>query len=53
MTEHVRVESNDGEAVMTLDRQEKLNAWNYPMRERLAAELRALNRDPSVGGSDD
>jgi len=49
MTDTVIVERVDGVGVVTLNRPEKLNAWNTPMRESLAASLRELNADADVG----
>ena len=49
MAGHIRVETSEGIAVVILDRQEKLNAWDYAMRDELAERLRALNQDASVG----
>ena len=35
--------------IVTLNKPEKLNAWDKPMREQLMVEMDKANRDPEVG----
>ncbi|MBI2316450.1 MAG: enoyl-CoA hydratase/isomerase family protein [Betaproteobacteria bacterium] len=44
----VLLESRDGVATITLNRPEKKNALDFPMREELARALDALSKDDSV-----
>ncbi|MDF3855826.1 enoyl-CoA hydratase/isomerase family protein [Paracoccus pantotrophus] len=48
MTDHVLTESIGEVRRITLNRPEKLNAWNKPMRDQLIAALDAAEEDPSV-----
>ena len=45
MSESVLVEVDAGIAVVTLNKPEKLNAWDGPMRARLKQALDDLNGD--------
>lgn len=45
----VLIEANEGIALLTLNRPEKLNALSYSMNDRLLALLDALEADPAVG----
>ena len=49
MSELVVCDINEGIALLTLNRPEKLNALSYAMIDRLMALLDALESDPSVG----
>ena len=49
MTDTVLVAVDDGIATLTLNRPDRLNAWDTPMRKKVADALRALNDDASVG----
>lgn len=44
----ILVEISDGVGVATLNKPEKLNAWDGPMRDNLKGVLEAFNADPSV-----
>jgi enoyl-CoA hydratase len=48
MSETVLVEIDDGIGLVTLNRPEKLNAWDLPMRQRLQRVLEELNADDGV-----
>ena len=48
MSESVLVEIDTGIAVVTLNKPEKLNAWDGPMRARLTQALDEFNADDSV-----
>lgn len=48
MSESVLVEIDAGIAVVTLNKPEKLNAWDGPMRARLTQALDEFNADDSV-----
>lgn len=48
MNDSVLVAVDDGIATVTLNRPERLNAWDTPMRETLAGALGELNEDASV-----
>lgn len=48
MINHVLTESIGEVRRITLNRPEKLNAWNKPMRDQLIAALDAAEEDPSV-----
>ncbi|MCB5201152.1 enoyl-CoA hydratase/isomerase family protein [Neorhizobium sp. T786] len=48
MSEFVLVETIGSVRRLTLNRPEKLNAWNTPMRDQLIAALEAAEVDPSV-----
>jgi enoyl-CoA hydratase/carnithine racemase len=45
---NVRLEQVERVAVLTLDRPEKLNAWDRKMRDEIVAALERLDADPSV-----
>jgi enoyl-CoA hydratase/carnithine racemase len=45
---HVLAEVVDATLVITLNRPERLNAWNAPMRVRLVALLQQANTDPTT-----
>jgi enoyl-CoA hydratase len=49
MYEFIKVEREGEVAIVTLNRPDRYNAWHAPMRAELAAALRALNQDASVG----
>ena len=49
MYKNILVEIEDGIAVITLDKPEKLNAWDGPMRKEVGTALEALNGNPAVG----
>ena len=46
---HVLAEMTSTTLVITLNRPERLNAWNAPMRARLLALLQGANTDPAIG----
>ena len=46
---HVLAEMTGTTLVITLNRPERLNAWNAPMRARLLALLQGANTDPAIG----
>ncbi len=46
---HVLAELVGGTQLITLNRPERLNAWNAPMRARLVALLLQANADPAIG----
>ena len=48
MSESVLVEIDAGIALVTLNKPEKLNAWDGPMRARLTQVLEEFNADDSV-----
>ena len=48
MSESVLVDVADGVGTLTLNRPTKLNAWDTPMREAIAAKLAKLNADEAV-----
>ena len=48
MYKSILVEIEDAVAVLTLNRPQKLNAWDTPMREEIKAALGALNADERV-----
>ncbi|MDX1431036.1 MAG: enoyl-CoA hydratase/isomerase family protein [Gammaproteobacteria bacterium] len=48
MTDTVLVAVDDGIATLTLNRPDRLNAWDTPMREKVAAALGELNEDAAV-----
>ena len=48
MTDSVLVTLDDGIATVTLNRPERLNAWDTPMRSRIGSALHELNADASV-----
>ena len=48
MYESILVEIEDAIAVVTLNRPQKLNAWDTPMREEIKTALGTLNADESV-----
>ncbi len=45
---HILVETRDRVGLITLNKPEKLNAWDRPMREDIVAALRAFDADPEV-----
>ncbi|UVK54579.1 enoyl-CoA hydratase/isomerase family protein [Mesorhizobium sp. AR02] len=49
MGEYVLVETVGSVRRLTLNRPEKLNAWNGPMREQLVSELKNAEADPDIG----
>ena len=46
--EEINVKVDDGVAVVTLDRPERLNAWTARMGQELSRAFRALDGDPAV-----
>lgn len=46
---HVRIERRGRAGLIVLDKQEKLNAWDRPMREAIVAGLRGFDADPAIG----
>jgi enoyl-CoA hydratase/carnithine racemase len=46
---HVLAEMVGRTQLVTLNRPERLNAWNAPMRARLVRLLQAANADPAIG----
>ncbi|MCP5151913.1 MAG: enoyl-CoA hydratase/isomerase family protein [Chromatiales bacterium] len=48
MTTPVLVDVEDGIGTVTLNRPEKLNAWDSPMREQVRAALESMNADAAV-----
>lgn len=46
---HVKIERRGRAGLITLDKQEKLNAWDRPMREAIVAGLREFDADPAIG----
>lgn len=48
MSDSVQVSVEQGIGTVTLNRPERLNAWDTPMREEVAATLGELNADASV-----
>lgn len=46
---HVLAERRGKSGLITLNKPEKLNAWNKPMRDAIVAALRAFDADPAVG----
>lgn len=49
MSDTVLVAIEDGIATVTFNRPDRLNAWDTPMRQKLAGALEELNTDVSVG----
>ncbi len=49
MSDSILSTTEGGVAVITLNRQAKLNAWDTPMREELTALLYEMNADDAVG----
>ncbi len=47
---YVRTEIRDGVAVVTMDRQERLNAWGPEVSSQTVDALRAVEANPDVGG---
>jgi enoyl-CoA hydratase/carnithine racemase len=47
--EAILVERRERAGIITLNKPEKLNAWDKPMRDRIVAALRAFDVDPDVG----
>src|SRR4029079_11773702 len=50
MSDPILLETNDGIALVTLNRPDKLNALNYALIDRLMATLDAIETDDSVRG---
>ena len=48
MTQFILTGIQDKVAVITLNRPEKLNAWNTAMRNEIMAALRTFDQDPAV-----
>lgn len=48
MSESVQHSVEDGLGIVTLNRPDRLNAWDTPMREEVAAALGTFNEDPAV-----
>jgi enoyl-CoA hydratase len=46
---HIVVEQRDRVGLITLNKPEKLNAWDRPMRDDVVASLRAFDKDPDIG----
>jgi enoyl-CoA hydratase len=46
---HVLTERRGRSGLITLNKPEKLNAWDKPMRDAIVAALRAFDADPAVG----
>jgi enoyl-CoA hydratase/carnithine racemase len=46
---HILVERRGAVGLLTLNKPEKLNAWDRPMREDIVAALRAFGADPGIG----
>lgn len=46
---HVLVERRDRIGLITLNKPEKLNAWDRPMRDSIIAALRAFDADSTIG----
>jgi enoyl-CoA hydratase len=47
--EFIKLDVTDRVALITLNRPEKLNAWNAAMREEIVQALLAFDKDPGVG----
>ena len=47
---YARIEVGDGVAVVTIDRQERLNAWGPQVSSHTLEALRSVEADPEVGG---
>jgi len=48
MSQFVRVAASDGVGVITLDRQDRLNAWNREMRDAIVAAAKRVGDDDAV-----
>lgn len=48
MSESVLIDATDGIGTLTLNRPQKLNAWDTPMRQEISARLAELNADDAV-----
>jgi enoyl-CoA hydratase len=48
MQDHVLTSNTDGILVITLNRPERLNAWNTEMRDRLGSMFRKANDNPEI-----
>lgn len=46
---HVLVETRGRAGLIVLNKPEKLNAWDRPMREAIVAALRGFDADPAIG----
>lgn len=49
MSEYVHVAAAAGVGFITLDRQDRLNAWNREMRDAIVAAVRRFGDDPAIG----
>lgn len=49
MTKHIILQTNGNVGVVTLNRPEKLNAWNTEMRNEIIAALKDFNADAAIG----
>jgi enoyl-CoA hydratase len=49
MSEFVKVEASDRVGCITIDRQDRLNAWNKPMRDAIVAAIGRFASDAGVG----
>ena len=47
---YARIEVGDGVAVVTIDRQERLNAWGPQVSSQTVEALRTVEADPEAGG---
>ena len=48
MQDHILTSNTDGILAITLNRPERLNAWNTEMRDRLGGMFRDANDDPEI-----
>ena len=49
MSPHVKTDVSDRVACITLDRQERLNAWDRAMRDAIVAAVARYSADDNVG----
>lgn len=49
MSQYVKIDTADRVGVITLDRQDRLNAWNREMRDAIVAAVGRFSADPDVG----
>ena len=49
MSQFIRIEAADRVGTITLDRQERLNAWNREMRDAIVAGVQRFGSDPDIG----